>query len=111
HLQRSPQPFRRPRVSRCSGAKEHRTRIFAQNLSTQIHQANAPEPVLPACCAPLRSTHTTRPANWPVFPDEKSDLLRLPSSFLRPATKRSQRRQDRNERRIEIPAIVFVATL
>src|SRR5437762_1400502 len=90
------------------GPRGQRTRTFPQTLSTRTRQANAPEPDLPTVYERLRSMRKVRPANWPVFPVERSNSLRLPSNFLRPSTPPRQSQPHRSERRSETRAILFV---
>src|SRR5207247_7739822 len=85
-----------------------RTRTFPQNLSTRIHQENVLQRVHVASYLPFHSGSNARLTSWPAFPDERSNLLRLPSSSLRPSTRLLQSRPARSEQRSEILASLFV---
>src|SRR4029450_13286892 len=91
--------------------RERKRHISPQNLSVRFRQANGPEAVLRALCARLRSARTARLANWLVFPSERSNSLRLPSSFLRPWMQSRQSLRRRNEQRSETPGFFFLAIL
>src|SRR6266446_7865289 len=94
---------------RRSVSKEQRMRTSPRTLSTRIHQANVLQRVHEVSRALFHSGSRARLTSRPAFPDEKSNLRRSPSGFLRSSTRLPQSRPLRSELRGETPAIPFVA--